>query len=148
MPGLTRVTQGCLPFPPDDSPHWVYLIHFDRPIFHSRHYLGCTSSLRARLLRHALGNGANLLRVARHRDIEWTVARIWRAGFDVERNLKDLKNMPRYCPMCTKAPYDHKSLADLPLELLTFPLTSKEIRHGGITAKHTLDGVRANALED
>lgn len=41
-----------------------YLIHFERPYRHARHYLGWTVDLEARLAKHRAGNGARLLRVA------------------------------------------------------------------------------------
>ncbi len=44
----------------------VYLLHFDQPYKHARHYTGWTESsgsLKARLARHARGDGARLLEV-------------------------------------------------------------------------------------
>ena len=41
----------------------VYLLHFDRPYAHARHYTGWTTDLTTRLADHAAGHGARLLAV-------------------------------------------------------------------------------------
>lgn len=78
----------------------VYLIHFDRPYRHARHYLGFASDLQARLAQHRAGNGARLLQVVTRAGIGWALARTWPGGRDVERQLKRQKDAPRFCPIC------------------------------------------------
>jgi predicted GIY-YIG superfamily endonuclease len=78
----------------------VYLIHFDRPYHHARHYLGSARDLQARLHQHANGTGANLMRVIKEAGIGWTLARTWDGGRKEERRLKNRKEAPRLCPMC------------------------------------------------
>jgi predicted GIY-YIG superfamily endonuclease len=82
----------------------IYLIHFDRPYRHARHYLGyCRTpeDLAARLARHRAGRGARLLRVVQGAGIGWHVARTWPDGDRTrERRLKNNRNGPRYCPVC------------------------------------------------
>jgi hypothetical protein len=41
-------------------PGTVYLLHFDRPYKHARHYLGWTANLQARLDSHRAGHGARI----------------------------------------------------------------------------------------
>ena len=41
----------------------VYLIHFDEPFQHARHYLGYTKNLDTRLAAHRAGSGARLMKV-------------------------------------------------------------------------------------
>lgn len=83
----------------------VYLIHFDRPLHHARHYLGCTSgSLEERLERHATGRGARLMQVVQQAGIPWRLARTWAGDRALERRLKAFKNAPsRLCPICRAA---------------------------------------------
>lgn len=87
-------------------PATVYLIHFDRPYKHARHYVGYTAaeSLEDRLARHRSGRGARLLHVVQRAGISWQVVRTWR--FDSiqearrkERALKGRGQGPR-CPAC------------------------------------------------
>jgi predicted GIY-YIG superfamily endonuclease len=79
----------------------VYLIHFDRPYHHARHYIGYTEDVDARLARHHAGNGAKLLAAVRRAGIGYEMVRTWEGvGRDFERKLKNQKNAPRLCPVC------------------------------------------------
>lgn len=84
----------------------VYLLHFDRPFKHARHYLGATSlPLAERLARHADDRGAKLLRAAAAAGIGWVVARTWPrlshdAAFQLEIKLKRQGSRGRQCPLC------------------------------------------------
>ena len=79
----------------------VYLIHFDEPYYHARHYLGYTDDLDRRLQQHAEGNGSKLMRAIDRASISWRVARVWR-GKDrkFERLLKNRKKSRLLCPIC------------------------------------------------
>lgn len=81
----------------------VYLIHFDQPYYHARHYLGTTNDLEHRLEQHRRGRrygGARLMEVVTSLGITWRVARLWSGGREVERQLKAWKNSCRLCPIC------------------------------------------------
>ena len=80
----------------------VYLIHFDRPYKHARHYLGYTEDLPKRLSLHKCGLGARLMEVVRNAGIDWVVARTWPGDRTLERRLKNRKESPRLCPICRK----------------------------------------------
>jgi predicted GIY-YIG superfamily endonuclease len=41
----------------------VYLIHFDAPYKHAKHYIGWTEDLSSRIQSHVAGNGARLISV-------------------------------------------------------------------------------------
>jgi predicted GIY-YIG superfamily endonuclease len=82
----------------------VYLLHFDRPYRHARHYLGSTSDLRARLDQHRAGQGARLMAVVRAAGIDFELARTWTGGRTRERQLKRRHASPRLCPMCGARP--------------------------------------------
>lgn len=80
----------------------VYLIHFQKPYKHAKHYLGYSSNLDDRLDAHRKGNGARLMEVVGNEGIDWVLARTWKGGRGLERKLKNQKNSPRLCPICRK----------------------------------------------
>lgn len=90
--------------PPPRS-FYVYLLHFDRPYFHARHYLGATGSLDARLQRHRAGNGARLVEAVMAAGIGFTLARLWKCesweeSRELERKLKRWSGSGQFCPIC------------------------------------------------
>lgn len=79
----------------------VYLIHFDLPYKHARHYVGSAENLAVRLSEHRKGQGARLLQVIQEAGIGWQLVRVWsKGGRDLERRLKRARNHPRLCPVC------------------------------------------------
>jgi predicted GIY-YIG superfamily endonuclease len=81
----------------------IYLLHFDRPYKHARHYTGWTDDLDARLARHARGDGARLLAVAYAAGIRWELARTWPGPRALERRIKRRGSAARHCPLCRQA---------------------------------------------
>jgi predicted GIY-YIG superfamily endonuclease len=81
----------------------VYLIHFDKPYRHARHYLGSASRLKQRLARHRAGQGARLLDVIQQAGITWRCVRQWKGGQELERRLKRRHSGCRLCPICLAA---------------------------------------------
>lgn len=86
----------------------VYLIHFDRPYKHARHYLGSAKDLNARLAEHRSGHGARLIQVIQEAGITWRVARTWEGGRLLEYYLKARKNSPHLCPLCWQTEFVHR----------------------------------------
>jgi predicted GIY-YIG superfamily endonuclease len=78
----------------------IYLLHFDRPYLHARHYTGYTTDLPARLAAHQNGTGAHLLAVVHAKGIGWTLARTWAGTRGRERALKRQGGASRRCPLC------------------------------------------------
>lgn len=79
----------------------VYLLHFDTPLHHARHYLGVTRrGLGLRLVDHYAGRGSRLMAAVVAAGIEVRLARTWPAGRDGERALKRRKKNPALCPLC------------------------------------------------
>jgi len=59
----------------------VYMLHFDRPYKHARHYVGWTArNVKRRLAEHEAGRGARLLSVVRAAGIGWQLAGCGRAA--------------------------------------------------------------------
>lgn len=85
----------------------LYLIHFRRPYYHARHYLGyCGKGRRVllrRLARHRRGDGAKLLRAVQRAGHAWKVVRVWPGGDrTLERRLKRW-GKGKLCPLCRRA---------------------------------------------
>jgi predicted GIY-YIG superfamily endonuclease len=78
----------------------IYLLHLDKPLRHAKHYVGF-ADVEARLERHASGAGARMLQVCRERGISWTLARTWTGDRKFERRLKNRKDAPHICPICS-----------------------------------------------
>jgi predicted GIY-YIG superfamily endonuclease len=83
----------------------VYLLHFERPYKHARHYLGWTRDLESRLADHRAGSGANLLGVLKREGIGFRLARTWSpATRRRERQIKNQGGLSRSCPACGVTP--------------------------------------------
>lgn len=81
----------------------IYLIHFDKPLAHARHYIGMVAShehLERRMHQHRTGRGAKLLDACNRAGIPYRVVRTMNGGRLRERRLKNRKNGPKLCPIC------------------------------------------------
>lgn len=78
----------------------VYLIHFDKPLKHARHYIGWTMNLEQRVGAHESGRGSRLLEIVGAAGIAFRVVRTWPGSRKLERKLKNRKYAPRICPVC------------------------------------------------
>jgi predicted GIY-YIG superfamily endonuclease len=79
----------------------VYLIHFEEPYKHARHYLGFSDNVAARIACHEHGNGAKLMSVIARNGIRWQVSRVWMTGDRaLERKLKGYHSGVKLCPIC------------------------------------------------
>ena len=89
----------------------IYLLHFDQPYKHARHYMGWAMDqehLEARLDRHRRGKSkVALMRAVANARIGFRVARTWEGTLDRERQLKKWKMTPRLCPLCTYGAGNH-----------------------------------------
>jgi len=83
----------------------VYLIHFETPYHHARHYIGYSPNIEERIKKHRAGNGARLMEVVNEAKIAWRVAFIWpNADRAFERKLKDRHGAGKLCPICKGKP--------------------------------------------
>jgi len=83
----------------------IYLVHFKRPFHHARHYVGWTGgTLAERFERHRslapLRRGSALLRAVFAAGIPFKVVRTWSGSRERERQIKNGRHTPRYCPVC------------------------------------------------
>jgi hypothetical protein len=77
----------------------VYLICFDRPFSHAKHYMGWTQNLGVRLLLHRAGRGARLMDAVTQAGIDWKVVAIYYGDRNEERRMKN-HGHGRRCPVC------------------------------------------------
>ncbi|PZS30208.1 MAG: endonuclease [Pseudonocardiales bacterium] len=82
----------------------VYLLHFDQPYKHAKHYLGWASDLDARVAEHGHAHGARLISVIAEHGITWRLARTRPGTRHRERQLKRQGGKSRLCPLCGITP--------------------------------------------
>lgn len=80
----------------------VYLIHLKTKIGHAQHYIGWALNVKGRLFHHRKGKGSRFLAAANSLGIDYDVVREWPGDKQFERQLKNRKCAPRYCPICRK----------------------------------------------
>jgi predicted GIY-YIG superfamily endonuclease len=81
----------------------IYLLHFDTPYKHAKHYIGWTLDLDRRIEEHQAGNTASgrLMAVIAQAGIKFQLARVWtEATRSYERSLKRRGGASRICPLC------------------------------------------------
>jgi predicted GIY-YIG superfamily endonuclease len=84
----------------------VYLLHFDTPIAHAKHYMGMARDIQARTNKHARGTSkARIMDVLFTRNIGFLIARVWvcdtlKEAYELERRLKRAGGKSRMCPIC------------------------------------------------
>lgn len=96
----------------------IYLLHFDQPFGHAKHYMGWARNLDGRLQHHAAGTGANLLKHVAAAGIGWTLSRTWTGDRDRERRLKQMGGLSRRCPLCGVKPRSEDASVSSPGQLL------------------------------
>ena len=99
MPTPTRYGTGV--------PGVVYLLHFDKPYQHARHYTGWTGDdMLTRIECHAAGRGARLMTVIYQAGIGFILVRLCEGTRATERAIKNAGGAVRYCPLCTPRPWN------------------------------------------
>lgn len=79
----------------------MYLLHFDRPYHHARHYVGFTTNLDQRVERHRAGRGSPLVQAASEAGIAFKVVRVWyNVTAQFERRVHHMQKK-LLCPVCT-----------------------------------------------
>lgn len=81
----------------------VYLLHYERALFHAQHYIGYAET-DARIDQHANGtSGAHLPAAFFRAGVSFTVSRTWDGDRTFERRLKKSHNARILCPLCRPA---------------------------------------------
>lgn len=111
---------------------FVYVLHFDRPLCHSQHYVGCTCNLRDRLLTHATGRGARIVAAALERGIGFRLGALGQCNVTVmrrlERHLKDWHGAADQCECCRPEDARHiPGTTPYPFGMLPFPTVSADL---------------------
>jgi predicted GIY-YIG superfamily endonuclease len=80
----------------------IYLLHFDQPFKHARHYSGWTErdDVQERLAEHASGRGSKLMAAVVAAGITWRLAAVVLGDRYEERRLKNRGGASRRCPIC------------------------------------------------
>lgn len=80
----------------------VYILHFNVPLKHAKHYVGFSNDVDTRIQEHREGRSrARIMEVLAERKIDFVLARVFEGeGKAFERQLKKRKNTPKYCPIC------------------------------------------------
>lgn len=108
---------------------WTYLIHFSKPISdrHTcQHYAGSAIDIGMRFVDHVMGRGARLTQVAVERGIHFEIVRVWPGGRAFERQLKNQKNLRRYCPICA-AKQRHRTTGQMPFVFDLIPGCDQDV---------------------
>ena len=77
----------------------IYLLHFDTPLAHARHYRGYSHDVLTRVEDHRNGCGARITQVLKERGITFTLAGVWKGDRTLERKLHR-HGATRWCPIC------------------------------------------------
>lgn len=86
----------------------VYILHFDPPYLHARHYVGFSEDVPGRFDTHSRGRGSPLVKAALRSGSTVTVAHVWEEGDRTfERKIKNAKSTPRFCPICKNSKGGH-----------------------------------------
>lgn len=97
-----------------DVPGTIYLLCFEKPLAHARHYLGWTEDAdpSKRLDTHRSGDGSPLVRAVVRSGIDFRLVRTWdgKTRHD-ERRLKKRKDVAVLCPVCRSAALARKAQA-------------------------------------
>jgi len=81
----------------------VYILHFEEPYYHARHYVGYTEDTGRRFKEHfnCHSSGSPLIQAALEAGIKITVSRIYfDGGRELERKIKKSHHTHRFCPIC------------------------------------------------
>lgn len=95
-----------------------YLLCFNKPYRHARHYLGWSDDIEARVEQHLAGKGARLVSVVMQSGVRVDLVRTWEGYSRIqERELKNKRNAAYLCPRCARTRKVRRRLEQLINEL-------------------------------
>lgn len=128
---------------------FVYVLHFNEPYAHARHYVGCTRDIRGRLITHAQGRGANLIRVILDAGVGFRLGAMGctnvRTLRKIERQVKDWKGPAAFCSICNSDPRRIPGTTPYPVEGCPWPTDSESLAR---LEKEPHIGVRQSSVLD
>lgn len=81
----------------------VYLLHFTKPYKGCSHYIGWSTDIHQRYIKHISGQGNPLVKAAIDNGSLVLLVRVWEgADRNFERKLKNRKSAGKLCPCCNK----------------------------------------------
>lgn len=124
--------------PPEGKPGYVYIIHFEEPLAHAKHYTGSTEHPRKRFRDHATGHGARITEVLMELGIEWRVGALFQVKNcrKSERDLKKQTRAAKYCEICNPNGWVPRGAVAIEVAALNFPTRSAEIRRNDSVQVH------------
>jgi len=92
---------AALPMTPHFEESTVYVLHFDPPYGHARHYIGIAhdGNVLRRLAQHRAGRGSPLVRAAYEADCFVSVVLTLPGDLGLERRFHN-RHGTRVCPLC------------------------------------------------
>jgi hypothetical protein len=88
---------------------YVYILHFDKPFKHAKHYVGSADCVRDRLFVHeSAACDVKILQAAKTQGITWSLAKVMKNdlknGHTKEFRIKRSGGIPKQglCPICQK----------------------------------------------
>lgn len=124
----------------EKGPGWVYILHFDEPIEHARHYIGSSNQLTQRLYAHAVGRGATLTQVAFFRGIGFRIGYVGQARRlsprSLERRAKHWHGAYQFCAICCEGRHmPVPGTQAYPVALLPYRCSASVVAHVERTKK-------------
>lgn len=82
----------------------IYILHFEPSYKHASHYIGYTNATNPtfRIQQHIKGNGSPLVKAAVEFGCDIQLALTFKANRTSERNLKNRKDVSKWCPLCKR----------------------------------------------
>lgn len=113
---------------------YIYILHFHTPLSHAEHYAGSCVDLKRRLTQHATGAGSRICRELLDRKIPWTLGALAQVNHaklrQIERHLKEIKNTPRYCEICSAEPARIDGTMPYPISQIPWKTNSTALSNG------------------
>lgn len=126
----------------------VYCYHFAQaisPINGAQHYIGFAADLWARDALRRAGRGARLIQVAIERGIAFELVWAVPGSREFERQIKERKQAPRYCPICCAAHGRRFRAIVASAQQLALPLESDDFPP--VVTGGTMDWYEAHMLQ-
>jgi len=114
---------------------YLYVLHFDTKLHHAQHYIGATTMPLSRLITHAHGRGAAIVKAQMRAGATWRLGGLFGCRGDMysaEKKMKATKNGRLHCSLCEQADRGHAKPPEgcwtIDLSLFEWPQDSTTLR--------------------